>query len=107
MKSLLLCFCLIISLCSCDRNEPCEDIPSCISRLIREQNPPLEIWRYTYNGELVYLTRADCCDQYDQLYLSDCTLLCASSGGITGKGDGKCPDFYDQASNPQLVWKAE
>jgi len=34
-------------------------------------------------------------------------LLCAPSGGITGKGDGKCPDFNEKAGEGKLIWKKE
>ena len=46
-----------------------------------------------------------CCDQYNNLYDSDCNLICAPSGGYTGKGDQKCLDFFDKAKHVKLIWK--
>jgi hypothetical protein len=109
-KSLILTICLPLFFFSCESGEtPSEttDVPTCLSDLTTQQNPPLEIWSYQYNGQLVYLTKPDCCDQYEQLYSSACSLLCAPGGGFSGKGDGKCPDFYDKATNGKLVWKAK
>jgi len=80
--------------------------PTCIQSLINSSNPPLEVWQYSYNNQTVYLVKPDCCDQYEQLYSTSCSLICAPSGGITGKGDGKCTDFEDVATNGQMVWKA-
>jgi hypothetical protein len=103
MKTILLIISICAVLVSCER---CE-VPSCVFNLTKLQNPPLEIWSYQYNNQLVYLTIGDCCDQYDRVYTSDCTLLCAPSGGITGKGDGKCPNFNEVAADGKLIWKAK
>jgi hypothetical protein len=32
-------------------------------------------------------------------------LICQPDGGITGKGDGKCPDFDKNKTNEKLVWQ--
>jgi len=97
---------IVFEVLSCDRDMSTKEIlPSCIQSIIKKSNPPLEIWRYTYNNQIVYLAQPDCCDQYDQVYTSDCSLLCAPSGGFSGKGDGKCADFHDNATNRTLVWK--
>lgn len=69
-------------------------------------NPAYTIWAYTWNGQRVYLASDQtCCDQYITLYDECFKPLCAPSGGITGKGDERCPDFYQQATNQQLVWR--
>jgi len=108
MKSVLVLGITLIAL-SCNKMDviTTDICPSCFKAIIENSNPPLEVWRYNYNNQIVYLAKADCCDQYDQVYSANCGIRCAPSGGITGKGDGKCADFYDKASNPQLVWKAE
>ena len=86
-------------------------IPSCIQSRIDEikkqpkWNPPAEVNEYVYNGKKVYLFSADCCDQFNTLVDSACNPVCAPSGGITGKGDGKCPDFNQKAQLLRLVWK--
>ena len=86
-------------------------IPPCIQEkieAIEEQpkyNPPATVYRYLYNNKDVYLFSSDCCDQYNYLYDKDCNLICAPSGGITGKGDGKCANFKQMARDEQLIWK--
>lgn len=69
-------------------------------------NPAYSIWAYSWNGQRVYLvSEATCCDQFSTLYDECFEPLCAPSGGISGKGDGRCPDFQQQATNQQLVWR--
>jgi len=86
-------------------------IPACIQSRIDEikkqpkWNPPAEVNEYAYNGKTVYLFSADCCDQFLTLVDSACNPICAPSGGIAGKGDGKCPDFDQKAKLIRLVWK--
>jgi hypothetical protein len=91
--------------------EKAAKIPPCIQEkidAIQQQpkfNPPATVYRYWYNNKYVYLFSSDCCDQYNYLYDKDCTLICAPSGGLTGKGDGKCPNFKQMASDEKLIWK--
>jgi hypothetical protein len=68
-------------------------------------NPPQSIWRYDYNGQVVYYLPAQCCDQYSTLLNSQGNVLCAPDGGFIGGGDGKCPDFFETRTNEQLVWQ--
>ncbi len=68
-------------------------------------NPAQSIWRYEYNGQEVYYIPAQCCDMYSTLYDAVGNVLCAPDGGFTGKGDGKCSDFFDQRTKEQLVWQ--
>ena len=88
-----------------------ENVPSCIAVKITalkakaKQNPPAEVTEYMYAGKKVYLFSADCCDQYNELYDENCNYICAPTGGITGKGDGKCADFATSAQLVRVVWK--
>jgi hypothetical protein len=68
-------------------------------------NPPAEVNEYSYNNKTVYLFSSNCCDQYNIAYDAACNYVCAPSGGFTGKGDGKCPDFESSAKFVRLVWK--
>jgi hypothetical protein len=68
-------------------------------------NPPLSVWMYKYNGQVVYFVPAHCCDITSVVYDAEGKLLCAPDGGITGKGDGRCTDFFDQRTGEQLIWK--
>jgi hypothetical protein len=68
-------------------------------------NPAYEVWEYKYQGQQVYLVTADCCDQYTTVYDTCLNVLCAPSGGFTGRGDGRCPDFNEKATDKKLVWR--
>jgi hypothetical protein len=69
-------------------------------------NPAYTIWAYSWNGQRVYLASDQtCCDQFVTLYDECFNVLCAPSGGLTGKGDGRCPDFHQQTTDQQLVWR--
>lgn len=93
--------------CSKQKN----DIPACIQNkidYIKSQpkwNPLAEVNEYIYMGKHAFLFSADCCDQYNELFDSNCNYICAPSGGITGKGDLKCTDFMTTAQFVRLVWK--
>ena len=86
-------------------------LPSCVQeQLIRIENkqydnPPIQIDEYEYQGKRVFLFTADCCDQYNIVFDENCKGICAPSGGITGKGDGKCKDFQQQAKHVRVIWK--
>ncbi|WP_229359465.1 DUF6970 domain-containing protein [Flectobacillus major] len=88
-----------------------EKVPACIEAKIKEiqalpvGNPPISIYAYSYQGKKVYVVSATCCDQYNVAYDTNCNVICAPSGGITGNGDGKCIDFFKNATDPILVWK--
>ena len=85
--------------------------PSCILSKIDElkskpkQNPPAEVYEYNYLNKKAYYFTADCCDQYNILYGSNCNVICAPDGGITGGGDGKCADFNEAKKEGKLIWK--
>lgn len=68
-------------------------------------NPPLSLWRYTYNGRTVYYLPPQCCDQYSALYDEKHNRICAPDGGMTGNGDGRCADFYQKRSAQKLLWQ--
>lgn len=83
----------------------------CIKQKIKEfsaekvQNPPRSIYSYTYNGKTVYYVSAVCCDQYSDLYDSNCKLLGHPDGGFTGRGDGKFKEFGKNATDRKLIWQ--
>src|SRR5690349_3674772 len=51
-----------------------------------------------YAGEPVYLIPSPCCDKFDYLYDSRGFIVCAPSGGFTGRGDGNCPEGIGAAT---------
>ncbi len=69
------------------------------------KNPPIVINQYDYKGKKVYFIPSYCCDIESKLYDADSNLVCSPDGGITGKGDGKCIDFFSERKNEKLIWK--
>jgi hypothetical protein len=101
---------MILFLFACSRDTQVEN-PAWINKLIKEfesspvGNPPLSIWRYEYDGGIVYFVPAHCCDIPSTVYDTNGNIICAPDGGITGEGDGRCPDFFSQRSAEQQIWK--
>lgn len=48
------------------------------------------IQKYSYRGRPAYLFTSPCCDRFNYLYDVEGRVLCAPSGGFTGRGDGRC-----------------
>ena len=107
MKQLLFLL-LALPLLSADCGS--ERLPACLRRIIADAtknepaNTPEQIDEYLYKGERVFLFTAPCCDQYNTVYDMKCNPVCAPSGGITGKGDGRCTDFKDSAKFVRTLW---
>ncbi|UOQ73236.1 DUF6970 domain-containing protein [Hymenobacter cellulosilyticus] len=68
-------------------------------------NPGVQISRYTYKGQVVYYETLGCCDQFSNVYNAKGKLICHPDGGLTGKGDGQCPDFDKNKTGESLVWR--
>jgi hypothetical protein len=89
------------------------DTLSCIQQKIEAYkkqpltNPPMSVYQYNYNGQVVYFVSAPCCDRYSVVYDKECNVICHPSGGITGRGDGKCADFFTARTDEKLLWKDE
>jgi hypothetical protein len=85
--------------------------PDWVDRLIRQfesdpvGNPPLSVWRYEYNGQVVYYVPPHCCDIPGSLFNEVGQVICNPDGGIKGDGDGRCTDFFTQRANEQLIWQ--
>src|SRR5690606_4334409 len=86
-------------------------IPSCLAARIRvmrddvNQGSPVSITRYQYQGQTVFYMRSPCCDKFNIVFDSTCTILGYPDGGFTGRGDGKMPGFYDEATEAKQVWE--
>lgn len=59
---------------------------------------------YKYQGDLVYLYYAGCCDRYNELKDKNCSFLFAPSGGIGGGGDATHPNFFSEAIFVSTIW---
>jgi len=103
-------FCLLVSQAAgCEKAGPA--LPGCIEEKINafkqesKHNPPAEVWIYSYHGKDVYFISEYCCDVPSQVLDDECQSLCSPGGGLTGKGDGKCPQFFKEATNGRRLWK--
>lgn len=116
MKYALYICVLTLTLASCKAQEAneltlSEETPECIKTKIAEivagdvWNPPAKIYSYTYDRQTVYFVSSRCCDIPSIVYNDKCEAICSPDGGFTGRGDGKCTDFYESRSNEQLIWK--
>lgn len=89
-----------------------EDIalPKCIKNKIDSfkvkpaHEKPQRVVEYIYKGKKVYYVVMPCCDFYNEVYDTNCKLLGSPDGGFTGRGDGKLPDFFTEATNEKLIW---
>ena len=85
--------------------------PIWVTALIRQlesepvANPPAFVARYDYKGQDVYFVPQRCCDVMSVVYNSDGAIMCHPDGGLTGKGDGKCADFFALRRNERIVWQ--
>lgn len=90
-----------------------DSVPVCVRKILdsaAKDIPPVlpqQVDEYEYNGDKVYLFTMPCCDFFNPVYDEQCKQLCAPSGGFSGRGDGKCPDFGEKAKKLRLVWKKE
>jgi hypothetical protein len=90
-------------------NQSCnkDSIPGCIEKMTQgdPSATPLRIDEYEYQGKRVFYVTEDCCDKFNTVYDESCNPLCAPSGGLTGMGDGKCPDFDSKAKLIKKIWE--
>ncbi|MDP3353242.1 MAG: hypothetical protein Q8S44_05840 [Flavobacteriaceae bacterium] len=107
----LVLFLLIIFNFSCDEIIDEDGATSCIREKIEQfkrdplTNPPRSVYSYQYKGKTVFYITSDCCDQFNTVYDQNCNIICFPDGGISGSGDGSCPNFFKEATNPILIWK--
>lgn len=110
LVALALLACLLLPGCGYSPSQG-SDQPQWLTQLIRKlesepvANPPAAIYRYEYGGQVVYFLPQRCCDIASQLFDEGGNVICCPDGGITGKGDGRCPEFKDKRQNEVLVWQ--
>jgi hypothetical protein len=104
----IFCFSFLLLFINCQKND---ELPAWINEKIEGfksepvTNPPRSIYQYEYNGQTVYFIPQICCDIPSILYDVRGNELCRPDGGITGTGDGKCPDFMETKTNEKLIWQ--
>lgn len=102
---------VLCSFLSCEKINVPKDVPKCIQKNIKRikkkdvSNPPSGVWQYEYNGQEVYYFPPTCCDMPSTLMDEGCKAICSPDGGLTGGGDGKCPDFFAKRTNEKLIWQ--
>jgi hypothetical protein len=85
--------------------------PSWVTALIHQletepvANPPALVARYEYKGQDVYFVPQRCCDIMSVVYSSGGAIMCHPDGGLTGKGDEMCADFFVERRNERIVWQ--
>jgi len=110
IHSILFVFLFTTNSCIIRNNTP-PDKPVWLKQKIRKlshqpvQNPPASVYEYQYNGDIVFYFPPQCCDAFSDLFDKNGKLICHPDGGITGKGDGLCSDFFQQATMIQLIWQ--
>jgi len=101
---------LLLFAYGCETSDSEIDAPTCIRAQIQQilsepvRNPPAMVWKWEVDGQTYFYITSDCCDQFNYLYDTACNIVCAPDGGITGDGDGNCPEFSGQIEKT-LVWE--
>jgi len=67
-------------------------------------HPPQTVWRYLYRGQVVYYLPPQCCDQFSVLFDAKGRVIAAPEGGLSGRGDGRAADFFQQRLQGLLLW---
>ena len=90
---------------------PTVGIPEWLTDLIQRlenepvADPPASITQYEYKGQTVYFLPQRCCDIFSDLYDATGNIIGHPDGGITGQGDGRALDFFEERSNEQVTWE--
>lgn len=125
MKKIFFVIAVVAGITACQKNQakiipspnggPCSTTdtttPACmmniIAGILQEEpyNPRAAVYEYDYNSQRVFYVTSGCCDFYNLLYDANCNVICAPDGGIAGKGDGQCADFFTVATGRREVWR--
>lgn len=85
--------------------------PDWVNKLIEEAkenevaNPPTSLIKCFYQDEIVYYLPARCCDIPSLVFNEAGDVVCSPDGGITGRGDGKCLDFFESKKDCVTIWQ--
>jgi hypothetical protein len=97
-------FSLFATSCNQDINPSIEELPACVKADM--QDPRISAKKvYVVTGrKTYYLVEMDCCDALNPVYDADCNLVC-QTGGLSGKGEGECPEAVGETDKLVLVWE--
>jgi hypothetical protein len=102
-------FSIVLIVSGCTQQTTSE--PTWVKELITNQinspvaNPPASLSKCTYKGDIVYYLPSRCCDITSVLYDKDGNVICSPDGGFTGSGDGRCPDFFNERKDCEIIWQ--
>ncbi len=88
-----------------------DDLPEWIKKRIEDEkagkiaNPPASIFRCVYRNRIVYYRPPKCCEIPGILWDENGKFICSPDGGLTGRGDGKCPDFHAAKKDCATIWR--
>ena len=66
---------------------------------------PQQIWALTYQGKPGFYVVEACCDKMNTLHDSAGYAHCAPTGGVSGRGDRRCPAPLPPREQMRLVWE--
>jgi hypothetical protein len=94
---------------ACD-DGPGSRIPECMDQKIAAlkhqpvRNPAASITMITTTkGEIYFYVPPYCCDFYGELYDDQCNLVCYPDGGLSGQGNGICPEYL--ILKEEVIWQ--
>lgn len=88
------------------------EVPKCIKnkidsfKLKEAHERPQKVIEYVYKEKKVYYIVMPCCDFFNEVYDDKCNYLGAPTGGFTGNGDGRLPNFMKEVTSEKLIWEA-
>jgi len=71
----------------------------------RLTDPPSQLFRFRYRQQTVFYRPPYCCDIPGVIYDASGAVMCYPTGGLGGKGDEQCNDFFRERSDCVLVWR--
>ena len=87
------------------KNEP-QFVKDLVTKLKTEpvSNPPTFIQKCKLDSKITYYQSPKAGDQMSVLFDANGNVLCSPDGGITGKGDNKCPEYFQTRTECDYVW---
>ena len=108
-KLLLLFLFLNSSSCRCSKSDGVQS-GQWIDQFVATMNEstednPIKIDQFVFRQDTLYYMTFPCCDRMSRLYTKYGEEICRPDGGITGMGDGRCPDFRLGGKFIRTIWQ--
>ena len=109
-KIIFICLLILVILISgCAQEKPTQEdkfVKDLIAKEEGEQLGTIElVEKCIYKDQTIYHLVAGCCDFFNGVYNKNSDKIC-STGGLTRRGDGKCPDFFLKKKKCELILEA-